>query len=279
MNRRCAIGILASALCSGQSQQVVFVCPMDRDVRSLKPDKCPRCGMKLVAGIPEPQEYRVELKLEPRAVRPGSPVRMTFRVIDPRSDTPVRLFQLIHEKLFHLFLISEDLEYFAHEHPEPQPDGAFHFTAALPRAGKYRLLCDFYPEGGTPQMIGKSIIVPGAAVLPTISADLSPKKSENLSISLVSDPVQPLAGKKTMLFFELNPSEGLEPYLGVWGHMLAASSDLIDLVHSHPAWEDRSPKVQFNIIFPRPGIHRVWVQFQRSGVVNTAAFNIPVAPL
>ena len=38
-------------------------------------------------------------------------------------------------------------------------------------------------------------------------------------------------------------------------------------------------QIQFNMIFPRAGIYRVWVQFQRKGVVNTVAFNIPVKNL
>ena len=59
--------------------------------------------------------------------------------------------------------------------------------------------------------------------------------------------------------------------------MLAASADLIDLLHSHPAWEEIRSDVQFNLIFPRPGMYRVWVQFQRLGVVNTVAFNVPVS--
>ena len=55
-----------------------------------------------------------------------------------------------------------------------------------------------------------------------------------------------------MLFFTLEPSDGLEQYLGAWGHLLAASSDLIDMIHTHPAWEEGGPNVQFNLIFPRP---------------------------
>jgi hypothetical protein len=65
---------------------------------------------------------------------------------------------------------------------------------------------------------------------------------------------------------------------------MSASSDLIDMIHTHPIYvndpDDKSYKeLQFNMIFPRPGIYRVWVQFQRKGVVNTAAFNIPVDEL
>jgi len=50
-------------------------------------------------------------------------------------------------------------------------------------------------------------------------------------------------------------------------------------MHDHPAIADGGPEMQFNVIFPRARTYRVWVQFQRKGVVNTAFFDIPVAEL
>src|SRR5215469_4928998 len=44
----------------------VYVCPMDPDVRSSKEGVCSRCGMKLVAGLPDPVEYQLELAVNPR---------------------------------------------------------------------------------------------------------------------------------------------------------------------------------------------------------------------
>ena len=78
--------------------------------------------------------------------------------------------------------------------------------------------------------------------------------------------------------FTLNPGEGLEKYLGAWGHMLAASDDLIDMIHAHPFIADGREVMQFNLVFPRARTHRIWVQFQRNGVVNTAHFDVPVKP-
>ena len=46
---------------------------------------------------------------------------------------------------------------------------------------------------------------------------------------------------------------------------------------SSAARKARSPGPKFKMIFPRAGIYRIWVQSQRKGVVNTVAFNVPVA--
>jgi hypothetical protein len=61
--------------------------------------------------------------------------------------------------------------------------------------------------------------------------------------------------------------------------MLAGSDDLIDLIHTHPIIADGGPQVQFSLVFPRARAYRIWVQFQRQGVVNTAHFDIPVSEL
>ena len=79
----------------------------------------------------------------------------------------------------------------------------------------------------------------------------------NLGVSLVTEPARPLAGMKTMLFFRLEPADGLEPYLGAWGHMLAASEDLVDMIHDHPFLAEGGPQIQFNLIFPRPWLPSV----------------------
>jgi hypothetical protein len=85
-----------------------------------------------------------------------------------------------------------------------------------------------------------------------------------------------MAGMPSSMRFGLDPGEGLEKYLGAWGHMLAASDDLIDMIHTHPFIADGRSEMQFNLVFPRARMYRVWVQFQRQGVVNTVHFDVPV---
>ncbi|MBM3776060.1 MAG: hypothetical protein FJW37_12995 [Acidobacteria bacterium] len=311
--RAFCITLAAALLGSAPLEQPEFVCPMDRDIRAKVPGKCSRCGMALVAGIPEQIEYPLSLEIRPRRAPAGRPLELRFTVEHPRTGERVSRFEEVHEKLFHLFIVSHDLEFFAHEHPELARDATFRLRTVLPKPGIYRLLADFYPEGGTPQLIPAAITTAGyrrplLASVRVPAPDLAPKRAANLEVELTTEPAQPIAGKKTLLFFRLKPAGGLEPYLGAWGHLLAASHDLIDALHAHPSITDGAPEqpwlpvpegtreqqppaaqvssdssstrqVQFDLFFPRPATYRIWVQFQRRGVVNTAAFTVPVSAL
>jgi hypothetical protein len=269
-----------SSLPPGIAPPLDYVCPMHKDVRSATPGKCPRCGMTLVPGLPDFVEYPLDLSLTPRAPKPGDPVDLAFKIRDPKTGAPLTRFETVHERLFHMFLVSQDLEFFLHDHPALSPDGTFRYPARLPKPGMYRILADYYPSGGTPQLTAKTIFVPGGVLRPAqVKPDLAPKHTGNLDVELVTNPPEPVSGLKTMLFFRVNPADGLEQYLGAWGHMLAASDDLIDLIHTHPFLADGGPQIQFNVIFPRARTYRIWVQFQRRGVVNTAVFTVPVAVL
>jgi hypothetical protein len=133
-----------------------FWCPMHPDVRSGRSGRCPLCGMDLVP-IPPPRvgEYRMDVVVQ-RNSAGASGVRLTIH--DPQTNEVVTNFETVHEKTFHLFIVSRDLEYFAHVHPEPQKDGSFLLKHSLP-AGEYMLIADFLPVGGTSQMLQRAIVV------------------------------------------------------------------------------------------------------------------------
>ncbi|MFN0103187.1 MAG: heavy metal-binding domain-containing protein [Bryobacteraceae bacterium] len=250
-----------------------FTCPMDPDVHSKFPGRCPRCGMNLAVGLPDPLEYRLHVEVLPRAPMTTRTTSLRLHVTHPGTKRRVEKFEEIHERLLHLFLISEDRRYFAHEHPEPEPGGYFRFHTNLPLPGFYRILTDFFPAGGTPQLLTAPLYVRGEP------QSFQPPATPNLQVKLRIEPEKPIAGLKAMLFFDLNPIDGVMPWLGAWGHLLSASDDLLDLVHAHPAWEPYRNHVQFNLIFPRPGEYTLWAQFQRLGVVNTARFQVTASAL
>jgi hypothetical protein len=236
------------------SKDPVYFCPMDRDIRSNTPGKCSRCGMNLVAGVPDPVEYHLDLTVTPRSPKPGEKAHLKFDVHDPWKSNPVKKFNIVHEKLFHAFIVSEDLQVFVHDHPVWLND-AFHYDMTFPRAGMYRVLGDFYPEGATPQLISKTIYVAGnSPPVPPLREDYSPKAGQNIKVELALGSGTPVAGHNTPMRFKISPGDGLEKYLGAWGHMLAASDDLIDMMHTHPFIADGSPEI--SSISPFRGLAR-----------------------
>src|SRR5262249_21760880 len=95
----------------------VYICPTDRDLRGSAPGKCPRCGMALVTSVPDPVEYRVDVTTD-TAPQPGTPVQLQFVITDPWKGNPVTKFMEVHEKLYHAFVVSRDLQFFLHGHPQ-----------------------------------------------------------------------------------------------------------------------------------------------------------------
>ncbi len=176
------------ALAAQPPAAVEFSCPMDPDVRSKSPGVCPRCGMKLAPGIPDRREYRMSVKFIPSQIPARLPLTLAFRLADPASGAPVTRFEVVHEKLFHLFLVSQDPEWFAHLHPEPAPGGVFRLGITLPKPGVYRLLADCYPQDGTPQLLPRTFSTAGytgpiEAGIPRLAPDLSPKHGANLDVA------------------------------------------------------------------------------------------------
>jgi len=282
---------------SNKQQDEFYVCPMHPEVMSDKPGKCPRCAMTLErTRRPEEAEYEVRLQTTPKIVKPGEKFRLTFFISHPKTGAPVKDFNIVHDMPFHLFVVSEDLNYFAHIHPEQQRDGRFAIETMLPRPGSYLIYCDVFPVGGMPQVAHLSLITAGFhGDLYASQAELEPDQSLSKTIAgvrfdLTLNPAEPVGGKPATLKYHLTddqtgePVRDLQPYLGAWGHTLILSEDARDYIHSHPTEMlpgdlDRTrmkggPDVSFDAFLPRPGRYRVWSQFQRQGQLITVVFTI-----
>ena len=275
---------------------------MHPDVMSDKPGKCPKCAMTLVrTRRPEMAEYEVQLATTPAVVKPGEKFRLTFFISHPKTEAPVKEFNIVHDMPFHLFVVSQDLTYFAHIHPQQQADGSFTIETMVPKAGSYIIYCDVFPVGGMPQVAHLSLITAGFdGDLFSSQAQLEPDKILTKTLAgvrfeLTLNPAEPVGGKPATLKYHLTdektgePVKDLQPYLGAWGHTLILSEDASDYIHSHPTetipdGADRTkifggPDVSFDAFFPRPGRYRVWSQFQRQGKLITVAFTINVRRL
>jgi hypothetical protein len=280
-----------------EEQAEAYACPMHTEVRTAAPGKCPKCAMALVPTSPDVVDY-FDLRLEatPARPKPDEKARLRFVVFNPKTGQQVKQFALLHDELFHLFIISQDMAHFQHIHPKLEPDGSFTIETVLPRAGRYKVYSDFYPVEGTPQVLQKSIVTAGhTSDLFAASAKLTPDTSfskvvDGMKIDLKIDPAEIIAGRPATLKYSLSdaktgsPVRDLAPYLAAWGHTLILSEDQSDYVHSHPEETvpeaaDRSalrggPDVTFQALFPRPGVYRIWTQFLRGERLTTVSFTV-----
>ncbi|HEY6359950.1 MAG TPA: heavy metal-binding domain-containing protein, partial [Vicinamibacterales bacterium] len=98
-----------------------WFCPMHPDVTADGPSRCSKCGMALIAGDPfDTREYALDFTTEPAVVKAQVPFKMIFRIRHPKTGAGVNTFELVHDKQYHLFVVSQDMTFFQHIHPELQ---------------------------------------------------------------------------------------------------------------------------------------------------------------
>jgi hypothetical protein len=269
-----------------------YHCPMDADVVSASPGRCPKCGMTLIPldGFSF-DAYRVTLSTTPPVLRAGQHGSLRLSITTPTSGAAVTAYDVIHEQRLHLFIVSADLEAFAHVHPELGADGAWSLPFVFDRPGTYRLIADFLPSGGTPQLVPLTFTTADMAARPIAHPQLAndataKKRVGTVAVRLVGAETI-VAGRATTFTYLITdeasdaPVTDLEPYLGALGHILSVSADLVDVVHAHPLVSAARPNesVSFELLFPRPGRYRVWAQFKRHGQVFTVPYSVEAVPL
>jgi len=295
-------GVNQSSGPGGRAIEVVkqaeeYTCSMHPDVRTNAPGACPKCGMTLVPVTPAiADEFNLKFECSPRAPKPNEKIRLRFTFFNPKTSEQVKEFYITHDKLLHLFIVSEDLSQFQHIHPTFDPDGSFTMETALPVAGNYKIYCDVYPHDGAPQVLQQHLATVGysndlVAALAHLTPDTSfTKIVDGMKIELKLEPSEIIAGQPVALKYHLTdaktgePIRDLAPYLGAWGHTLILSEDQADYVHSHPEetvpdTADKSklrggPNATFNAFLPRPSNYRIWTQFQRGDKLTTVSFTV-----
>src|SRR3954447_23016664 len=105
-----ALPLARSAGAQAPTGTASYSCPMHPDVTADAPGACPRCGMALVRMDPfDAREYEVDVDTFPAAVPAGGSVGLRLTVREPRTHCVVREFATVHDKRYHLFVISADL--------------------------------------------------------------------------------------------------------------------------------------------------------------------------
>jgi len=268
-----------------EDESVAYVCPMHSDYTTDKPGKCTRCGMDLVVTHPyDTRDYRLDFHTAPAIPKAGENTKLSFRISHPGTGEVVKKFEVVHDKQYHLFVISQNMEYFQHIHPVEAADGTWSVDVNLPKPGYYEVLSDFLPGGGASQFIARPLVTAGfKGDLVSESAHLVPDTAAtqtvgDLTATVEYDPKPSLAGQYCHLIFHLTdakthqPVKDLQTYLAAFGHMMIMSEDMVNYIHSHPidvlppdANLDTlrgGPDVTFEGLMPKPGLYRAWTQFR-----------------
>ena len=273
-------------------EEVGFLCPMHPDYTSEVPGTCPRCNMKLVLGtLFDMRDYHLDFQTVPAQVKAGEKATLMFSVTHPGTGEKIKNFELTHDRPYHLFVISQDMEHFEHIHPQQSEDGTWSIEVVLPKPGYYTLLSDFLPSGGSSQFLNRPLVTAGyTGDLMAQSAHLVPDTAHtqtvgDLTATVQYDPAIMRAGGYSHITMNLTkagtsePVRELQTYLGAFGHMLIMTEDMVDYVHSHPVdmlpvdanlEEIRGgPTVMFEGLMPKPGRYRAWTQYRYHDKIYT----------
>lgn len=279
----------------------LYVCPMKcyNSRTYTSPGKCPKCGMPLEKvksngeAKPQSDDFHLDFRSEATVIEAGKAA--TFVLIPKAKDNSVPKLDIVHEKVMHLILVSKDLNWFDHVHPQLREDGSLLVSAIFPADGKYVLFADFTPLGFQNQVFPIPVTVQGKErpFVPLPTKTERKRKVSSYEVALVTDPkISP--NTETSLAFNITLQgkkvTDLEPLLGAKGHCVIISEDTKNYLHTHPAdhGEESAQKshashsmlktqdttLLFHTRFPRAGAYKAWLQFKHQGQLHVADFTI-----
>lgn len=274
----------------------VFACPMHPEITGHEGDKCSICGMPLehIGHTPE-GSYRIDVSTDPQPLAAAANGSLFFRPVDALNESRLVPLEETHEKKMHLIIVSRDLSYFDHVHPEY--DGrAYEVRMAssgqtvvpgmsetvFEYGGDYVLFVNYKPANASPQNERVELRVSGK---PRPKVDLGAQRlkweRDGYSVTL-SRKTALTSGKLLKIIAEFSrdgkPLTDMEHYLGALAHVVIISEDTEEFVHAHPQQHaGTGPMLWIGTSFPKTGKYKMFVQFQHGGMVNGADFVLEVA--
>jgi hypothetical protein len=258
-----------------------YVCPMHCEAGRTydRPGACPVCGMHL--KLITDDRYTVQVVPSSTRIRAGVTTTLSFHLKDP-SGFDVTNLEVVHEKLLHLIVVSNDLSWFEHVHPVADGPGRFRLRFKFPAGGTYTLFHDFTPAKVGMQVVPVELTVEGARRAPAqlVVDDEESKRIDGYDVRLTHTWLAPGLGCGFAFWLSRHgkPVTDLEPYLGAMGHLVIVSEDRATFIHSHPLEHSATADsiVQFGMMFAKTGRYKAWGQFQRHGRVLTVPFVVEV---
>lgn len=146
-------------------QGIDYICPMHSQIHGHKGEKCPICGMELIAAdstnhmiMPGNSKNKLSAKKMKNSIilhvsnniklEKGKSVTLKVQLATVENDEPISINQLneVHTQRFHALIIDQSLTDYHHVHPvETNKKGEYSLTFIPEKSGDYRIWADVTP--------------------------------------------------------------------------------------------------------------------------------------
>lgn len=193
-----------------------------------------------------------------------------FTITGP-DGSPVRSYDVLHDRQLHLIVASRDLQQYQHVHPERDENGRWTVDLAEMPAGAYRAFADFQATGADQYTLGVDLSVAGPTpeFVPLVTR--STDSVDGFDVTLDHD-LDGTSTEVTVTVLRDGEVVTTEPYLGAAGHLVALRDGDLAYLHVHPLDADPGGPVQFAVEVPSAGRYALFFDFKVDGVVRTARF-------
>lgn len=216
------------------------------------------------------------------AVETESEVRVTVDekdkalIVTLKDSTgqPVTDLEINHDKRLHLIVVDEHLDGYEHLHPSEVDPGVFEVASPL-EEGNYKVFVDIKSKSlaYSVQPVSLTVGNPSTSGHSHDSLKIDEKLVKTVGGQKVTLETTTLkAGEPVTLTFTVHDTT-LEPYLGAMGHVVILDEQAGEYIHVHPLSDDETI---FETQFSKPGIYKIWGEFQQNGKVGVYPFVVEV---
>ncbi|MEK7150855.1 MAG: cytochrome c biogenesis protein CcdA [Patescibacteria group bacterium] len=240
-----------------------------------------------------------EFTTNPSKPQVGKQMSVTLTLSDDKGQ-PLTDLRIEHERLLHFIFISEDLSDFQHIHIEDSGKGTsemeksamFTLPVTLLKTGRYAVAVNYLHKEHEGVVRGFIDVGEGQKAV-ELKKDLTRQKQfGDVAVTLNAGSIIK-SGESANFEYIIKDANGsplgdLRSYLGAPMHLAIWSFDQEYFLHTHgevpvyghtvPQEATFGPYINAHIVFPWPGLYKVFAEFSRGGKVYETDFTVEVKP-